>query len=60
MSEQIFKTGDKAPSSGKYVVVEFVKGGSPDEEAKKKVRIAQDETFPACPVTELDAYWTKS
>lgn len=53
-----YKTGEKAPESGKYKVDSLVNGNSHNDDTK--IDIEKGEQFPPSPTSHDAAYWVKA
>ncbi|MCP3033322.1 YjzC family protein [Halobacillus sp. A1] len=58
MAKKQFKTGEKAPQTGKYKVDELVNGKKSQE--KTEINLNKGDQFPPSPSESEAAYWVKS
>ncbi|MFC7319714.1 YjzC family protein [Halobacillus campisalis] len=59
MADNKFKTGEKAPESGKYKVSTLVSGG-PASQDNTEIKLEKGEQFPPSPSKNEAAYWVKA
>lgn len=59
MAEDRYKTGEKAPESGKYKVDCLVSGNDSSHD-DTEIDINEGETFPPSPSAREAAYWVKA
>ncbi|MFD2924541.1 YjzC family protein [Halobacillus naozhouensis] len=57
-NNQTYKTGEKAPESGKYKVQSLVNGGSSNQD-DTEVKVEEGEQFPPSPSSNDAANWVK-
>ncbi|MFQ3544377.1 YjzC family protein [Halobacillus rhizosphaerae] len=57
MASKQYKTGEKAPESGKYKVDKLVNGNNSDN---TEIKLEQGEQFPPSPSENEAAYWVKT
>ena len=58
MANQQYKTGEKAPESGKYKVDQLVNGNSSQDDTE--IELTEGEQFPPSPAENEAAYWVKA
>ncbi|WP_078595804.1 YjzC family protein [Evansella clarkii] len=59
MAKNKFKTGEKAPETGKYKVDELVNGGSPSG-VIEEISLQEGDQFPPSPGDQDAVYWVRA